>query len=305
MIAFMYIAALTLALALAHQSAPDALAFVKAGQKLIEAGRLDAAEEQFRKALAADAKLFDAHYALGRLLDLNGRYKEARAHFDQALAAASARQENGQKIQVWTAIAVSWAFEGKPDAAAEWFQRMFDAQTAEKALDAAAATANALARMYLESGEIEKAEQWYRTGYETARLIEKMPADQRDLWDFRWHHAQARIAARRGRHDEARAHAAAAKTVLDKGTNPDQAPQYPYLTGYLAFYAGDFRAAAAELAKADQADPFILGLSAQAYERLGNPDKARELYTKVLASGSHTLNAAFARPLATAYLAKP
>lgn len=304
MIAVMHMIVLVLALAQPAPGTPDALGYVKAGQKLIEAGRFDAAEEQFRKALAADAKLYDAHYALGRLLDLNGRYDEARAHFDQALAAAS-QQDDAQKIQVWTAIAVSWAFEGRPEEAAQWYQRTFDAQTAEKALDAAAATANALARVYLESGEIEKAEQWYRTGYETARLIEKMPADQLDLWDFRWHHAQARIAARRGRHDEARAHAAAAKTILDKGTNPDQAPQYPYLVGYLAFHTGDFRMAVAELAKADQADPFILGLTARSYERLGNQDKAREFYTKVLASGGHSVNAAYSRPLATAYLKKP
>jgi tetratricopeptide (TPR) repeat protein len=294
---------LVLALAQPAQAAPDAIQFVKAGQKLIEAGKLDAAEEQFRKALAADAKLYDAHYALGRLLDLNGRYEDARAHFDQALAAASS-EGPGQKTQAWMAIAVSWAFEGKAEQAAEWYQRTFDAQIAEKALDAAAATANGLARMYLESGAVEKAEQWYRTGYETARLIEKMPADQRDLWDFRWHHAQARIAARRARYDEARAHASAAKTILDKATNPDQAPQYPYLVGYLAFHAGDFRTAVAELAKADQTDPFIVGLLAQSYERLGNEEKARELYAKVLASTSHSLNAAYSRPLAAAYLKK-
>ncbi|MGH9313501.1 MAG: tetratricopeptide repeat protein [Vicinamibacterales bacterium] len=287
--------ALLLALALVStQPGPDAPALVKEGQKLMQAGKLDAAEALFRKAIAADAKLYDGHYGLGRLLDLKGSYAEAREHFEHALATAT----EDQKLLIWLQTAVSWAFEGKPDEAAVWLQRRFDAEMAAKTLDGAAGTANALARIYLESGQPEKAEQWYRTGYETARQIEKLPADQRDLWDFRWHHAQARIAARRDRHDEARAHAAAAKSILDKGTNPDQASQMPYLTGYLKFHAKDYRGAVADLTKADQTDPFILGLIAHAYEQLGNAGMARAYYTKVLESGAHTINAAYSRPLA-------
>ena len=51
-------------------------------------------------------------------------------------------------------------------------------------------------------------------------------------------HAQARIAARRGDQAEAQKHVAAAKAILDKGTNPEQAPFFPYLKGYVAFYTG-------------------------------------------------------------------
>lgn len=281
------------------QGQTDGMDRVKEGQKLLQAGKLDEAEERFRQALAADAKLYDAHYALGRLLDLRGRYSEARHHLDEALAVAPP----GEQTQITlTALAVSWAFEGRPDEAAKYFQRVFDRQMEAKDLDGAAATANALARIYLESGEIGKAEEWYRTGHETAKQIEKLTADQRDLWDFRWHHAQARIAARRGRHDEARTHATEAKAILDKGTNPDQAPQYPYLMGYVAFYAGDPRGAIEWLGKADERDPFILGLIAQSYDQLGDRAKAREYFAKVLESTAHTINAAFSRPLARQYL---
>lgn len=286
--------AIIVAVVLTAQPAPDPVAIVKEGQKLMQAGKIDAAEPLFRKAIALDGKLYEGHYALGRLLDLKGNYAEAREHFGLALATAT----EDQKLQIWMQTGVSWAFEGKPDEAATWLQRRFDAEMTAKTLDGAAGTANALARIYLEAGQSEKAEQWYRTGYETARQIEKMPADQRDLWDFRWHHAQARIAARRDRHDEARAHAAAAKSIIDKGTNPDQTAQLPYLTGYLKFYAKDYRGAIADLQKADQTDPFILGLIASAYEQIGNAGMARAYYAKVLESGAHTINAAFSRPIA-------
>ena len=58
--------------------------------------------------------------------------------------------------------------------------------------------------------------------------------------------------------------------VLDKGTNEDQRIQYPYLAGYVALYAKDYQTAIAELQKADQRDPFILLLIAQAYEKSGD-----------------------------------
>ena len=65
----------------------------------------------------------------------------------------------------------------------------------------------------------------------------------KNLWAFRWAHAQARIAARRGQRDEAQKQVAAAKVALEKANNPDQAQFFPYLTGYVAFYGGDYKTA--------------------------------------------------------------
>ena len=88
------------------------------------------------------------------------------------------------------------------------------------------------------------------------------------------------------------------KALLDKGTNADQQIQYPYLVGYVDFYLKDYAGAIAGLQKADQEDPFILMLLAEAYERSGNAATARDYYQKVLASTSHAVNNAFARPVA-------
>lgn len=73
---------------------------------------------------------------------------------------------------------------------------------------------------------------------------------------------------------------------------------YPYLVGYVDFYLKDYAGAIAELQKADQEDPFILLLLAQAYEKSGKAASARDYYRKVLASTSHAVNNAFARPVA-------
>ena len=95
------------------------------------------------------------------------------------------------------------------------------------------------------------------------------------MWDLRWAHAQARIAARKGNAAEARTQMAAVKGLLDKGTNPEQQIQYPYLAGYVDLYLKDYRGAIAELLQADQKDPFILVLLAQAHEKSHDDECAR------------------------------
>jgi hypothetical protein len=61
-----------------------------------------------------------------------------------------------------------------------------------------------------------------------------------------------------------------AKAALDRSNNPDQAQFFPYLTGYVAFYGGDYKTAIAELGRASQEDPFILVLLAESYEKSGD-----------------------------------
>jgi tetratricopeptide (TPR) repeat protein len=180
-----------------------------------------------------------------------------------------------------------------------------EAALAAKRPGDAAELANELARVCLESGNVDKAEIWYRKGHDAGIAQPDLPDAAKDLWEFRWEHAQARIAARRGQKDAATRHMAAAKAILDKGTlEANQAPFYPYLVGYVAFYGGDYKAAAAELAKANQNDPFILAMLAQAHEKLGNEDQARALFAKVLQSTAHNPTNAYARPLAQKKLAK-
>lgn len=108
----------------------------------------------------------------------------------------------------------------------------------------------------------------------------------------------ARITARHGNAEQAHQHVAAAKAALDKANNPDQLRFYPYLTGYVAFYAGDYKTAIAQLQKADQRDPLNLALLGEAFEKSGDAAQAREYYGKVLEINIHNSANAFARPLA-------
>ena len=201
-------------------------------------------------------------------------------------------------------MAVSYAFESKAADAARFYEQVFNDRTAAANFNGAAATANAMARTYLESGDIPNAEKWYRTGYDTAKKIKDLTPAQSELWEMRWLHAQARIASRRGDAAGARAHAAAIKALLDKGANEAERPQYQYLLGYIALDAGDFDTAIAELQKGNLDDSFVVGLLARAYEKKGDSAKAAEYHNKALASPAHSLNTAFSRQWAMKYFKK-
>lgn len=268
---------------------------VKQGQQKVREGQHEAALELYRKALAANPDSFPANMQTGIVLDLLGQYAEARKHFDKAIAVAPTPQN---RISAHRAMAMSYAFERNCAGAAKHEAPLYEDYLKAGDFFMAGEIANELARVCLESGDLDAAEKWYRTGYEAGPKEPNIAPARKDLWDFRWHHAQGRLAARRGNAAEAKKHVEAAKAVLDKGTNPEQAPFYPYLVGYVAFYGGDYQTAIAELQKGNQNDPFISVMIAQAYEKLGDQAKATEYYKKALASNAHNPTGAYARPIA-------
>ena len=277
----------------------EAQALVKQGQKLNSEGKQDEALKLYQQALAMSPNSYEAHLESGVALDLKGDYAAAREHLKQAIEVAPADQKN-RALRV---MAFSYAFEGNAAEAEKYEKQVFDALMPKSDFEAAAGVANELARIKLESGDIDGAANWYKTGYDTAMRKTDMKEADKNLWAFRWAHAQARIAARRGDRNAAHKQVAAAKAALDKANNPDQAPFFPYLTGYVAFYGGDYKTAINELGKANQEDPFILVLLAQSYENLGDAAHAKEYYGKVMANNGHGPTNAFARPVARRKLA--
>jgi len=277
-------------------SADPAADLVRQAQEAMGHGKEQEAVAIARKAVAANPKSYQAHIALGSMLDLAGDYKQARDAFAKAGDAAIGED---QKARAQRATAISYAFESDCTNAAKIEDAVFQQYVQKKQFTTAGEVANELARLCLDTGNVDFAEQWYRKGNETALKDPALTDDQKSLWQFRLEHALGRIAARRGRKAEADRHVAAAKALVDRGKLPEgQAQFFPYLQGYVALFSGDYAGALTALQQADQDDAYIQSLTAQAYEKLGQMDKAREFYGKVLQSTAHNPTTAASRPLA-------
>jgi tetratricopeptide (TPR) repeat protein len=231
----------------------------------------------------------------GTALDLAGKYSEAQKYYVQAIEAAPNQQA---KMRAIRGMAMSYAFANDCKNTIKYENQLYDLYLEAKDFYNAGEMANEAARVCIEAGSFDEASKWYKIGHDAGLREPNISEARKDLWEFRTEHALARIAIRRGNVAEAQKHVAAAKAILDKGTNSEQAVFYPYLTGYVAFYSGEYKKALEELQKANQNDPFIMVLIGQTYEKLGDKAQAMEYYRKASGSRAHNPPNAFAHPFA-------
>lgn len=270
---------------------------VRNAQQLVREGKLEGAVEAYRAQLKDSPDSAAVNTGLGVVLDLMGHGPEARKYFAKAVEVAGTPQA---KANAQRAMAMSYAFEGDCAKTVKAEQTVFDYYVSTGDAYQQGEIADEAARVCIDSSNLDTAEKWYRIGYDAGLKEQGIKPERAALWNFRWEHAQARIAARRGQKDEAQKHVAAAKALLDSNAEmaKAQAVFYPYLAGYVAFYSGDYKKALEELQRANQNDPFIQCLMAQTYEKLGQAEKATELYEKASATTAHNPPAAYARPFA-------
>ena len=281
----------------AQRQAPE---FIKQGQQLMREGKLEEALALYRQTLQTSPVSLPANIAAGDVLDLMGKGEDARKYFQKAIDVA---EKPEQKASAERAMAMSYAFQGNCKKTVEFEQKVFDYYLSVRDFFQQGEIADEAARVCIDSGDLDTALHWYQVGHDTGLKEPDIKPARVDLWNFRWEHAQARLAARRGNLAGAQDQVSAAKAVLDKGAIPEQAQFFPYLRGYVAFYGQDYKTAMEELLKANQNDPFIQCLLGQTYEKLGEKDKAIETYRKAAAAIAHNPPAAYPVPFSKKRLA--
>lgn len=275
----------------------NAAEFLREGQKLVRAGQLEEALLLYQREIGKNPANTAALNAAGVVLDLLGRTSEARQYFQKS---ADAAQDAQTRAVAWRQMAMSYAFDNDCANSARYGRRLYDYWLERGNHYSAGEAANEVARVCIEAGALDEAEQLYRLGTETGLKEPNLSEDRRALWMFRLEHALARLAARRGEKDAAQKHMAAARALLD--AHPEMAKQqqpfFPYLAGYVALHLGDAQGALAQLRQANQNDPFIQCLLGMAHERLGETEEAMACYRRAAQTTAHNPPAAFARPFA-------
>ena len=242
-------------------------------------------------------------------LDSEGKHAEARAIFQQLIDSATTPQSRAAARR---RMAMSYGFEGNCTKAIEYeelviaYWKTREAAEPQNAFYQQGEMANEAARICIDAGDLDRAERMYRRGSELGNKEPEPRTHPASLWDYRLHHAAARLAARRGKKAEAEAEVAGARRALDADSAMARQQErfFPYLTGYVALYTGDLQRAEAELTRAlaiqqNQDDPFMHALLGMTYEKQGRAAEARAAYEKSYAAAtSHNPPAAFSRPFA-------
>ena len=248
-------------------------------------------------------------------LDVAGKTAEARVIFQRLIDTAPTPLA---KAQAQRGMAMSYAFSGdcantvkyEEMVIAYWHTRENDEP--QNAFYQQGEMANEAARVCIDVGELDVAERYYLLGSELGLKEPEPKTHPKSLWDYRLAHARARLAARRGKAEDARRHVAEARRILDSDPKMAAAQErfYPYLTGYVALFTNDLASAETELTKAiaiqgNATDPYMHALLAMTYEKMGDEAKARAFHEKAYAlATSHNPPAAFTRPYARRKLAR-
>jgi tetratricopeptide (TPR) repeat protein len=249
-------------------------------------------------------------------LDRQGKHAEARAIFQRLIDDAP---DPAAKAAVQRRMAMSYGFEGDCANAVTYHEMVIaywvtrEQAEPQNAFYQQGEMANESARVCIDAGELDAAARMYQRGSELG-LKEPEPKEHpKSLWDYRLAHALGRLAARRGDQAEAQRQVAGARRILDGDPTMAEAQErfFPYLVGYVALYTNDLPAAATALTQAisiegNRRDPFMHCLLAMTYEKMGQPEKAQDLYQKAYdMATAHNPPSAFARPFARKKLGLP
>jgi predicted negative regulator of RcsB-dependent stress response len=255
---------------------------------------------QYRNALSVDPTFVPSRVGIAADLIYLGRPDEAAAELQ--IIADKARSD-GDRRTALVNLTVLDVDSGKLDRALTQVDAPY--ALGEKSNDAAAMAGDLQTRgaILIEAGKYDEA----KTQFERALKMTLDSALSRDIKEnaqlgHRFNLATVAIATKD--YATAKAEAEAFRKGAEASRNPNQVRLAHELAGRIALAEGDYDKAVAELAQANQQDPYNLYRLALAYQGKGDAAKARDLGAKAAGFNSlPLLNYAFVRAKARALAA--
>lgn len=259
---------------------------------LLKMGRFDEAITQYNKALAINSNFINSHFGIAAALAYKGKPAEAQAELQKM--AQKARTDGERRTAMFGQMVVA-IDGGKLDQALAEVEKQY--AVAQKNNDAAAMAGDLQlkANILLEMGKYEDARKAFDQALKTI-TDSGLSQQVKDNAARISHYNLARVAV-------AKKDLAAAKTETEtfrKGAeaagNANQLKQAHELAGRIALAEKNYDTALAELAEANQQNPDVLYLRAQAYKGKGDAANAKAFFTKAAKFNSlPQLNYAFVR----------
>src|SRR5687768_636439 len=268
------------------------------GQNLAGLGRHDEARAAYEQANRLDDRTPRAYQLIGNYYVMKGDYARAREQYMLARARVPKGLAPGALAY---GVTFTHLYEGNVDEALKTLHAYipeFNSATIRFGELPEVFIWNSIARINLEHGRLDAAMKAYEKGFESVPAS-ALNEEQKTIWLGRLHHGRGRTLARMGKHAEAWKEAETIQRMITEGGERGKQfePAYHYLAGYLKLEAGETAAAIEHLKQSDvDDDPFHKLLLARAYEKAGNKEDAKKLYTEIVNFPQSNMERALAYP---------
>ncbi len=268
---------------LAEKLPDERRVYMMLGQLEMGQGHIALAARHFAHAEMLDSSTGRVNAFIGNILLMEGDFSGARKLYQRAYE----RAPNSIPFQAHSGEIFSLLYEDEIDHALEASDRYMKNYMSNGGPQGFPEVFiwNLKARINLENGRLEAALEDYEKGLKSIEnsVAAGFTDQQKKTWIGRYHHGRGRTLAKMGKHDEAWAEVKTLKVMIDEGGDQGQQflPAFHYLAGYCKLEAGEYASAIDHLRQAAPNDPFQLLLLARAYEKYGDPVKARITYQKV------------------------
>lgn len=238
---------------------------------LMKIGRFEESIGKYREALEQDPNFIASYIGVANNQIFMGEGEAARSTLDELSGVARNVGERRAAL-LWTAR--SHLHEADHERALERCAEMYALAQAESDLAAAAGDLNLMGDILLHAGRLDEAADSYEVSIETIEQATvtddvKENVKRNILYD------QARVALARGDLEAAKATTASYEGLAAPKQIPFELRQVHELQGRIALVEENYADAVAHLAQANQQNPEVLFLMAQAHHAQGHAEEAR------------------------------
>jgi tetratricopeptide (TPR) repeat protein len=258
---------------------------------LMKVGRFDESIKAYEKALSIDPNFVNSYVGIGNDYLAMGKSDQARAAFSKIAARARNTGER-RLVRFWTAA--SYVHDGATDKAIEELKAGSALAEAEHDAGTVSGDLVQMGDVLREAGRFDDAIAKYREAVKVvdgSQLSEpiKVATRRQNVLE------EGRVAAAKGDLVTAKSKAAEYANLIASRKAPFEIRQQHELGGMIALAEKRYAAAAEEFNQANQRDPRILFLMAEAAQGAGNPEKAAALAQKAAHFNELSFNYAYVK----------
>jgi tetratricopeptide (TPR) repeat protein len=245
----------------------------------------------YSKALSLDPQYAPSYAGLGHNYTFMGNYEKAREEYNLIRTHARNLADSNTAF-FW--VTVSYLHEGKPAEAAASLLKQLDFCRTHKNIQLEAAIHGQLGRVYIQSGDFEKALKEVAQERESAMNPEFQPG-ARAVTIMDGLFTESMIWAKQGKKEQSDAKAAEFKKWAEETGNPVAVKNIHTLAGIDAYWGKDYKTAIKELSESNplnQEAKYYLGLSNLA---LGNIAEAKRIFSEIVKFNQNSIIYGFYR----------